>query len=88
MSVLQQQLARLSGQAASGADKSIRVPTLLFDLKKAQHIDSDAIFNLGNNGFLELKKLEPRLSEFESSLFNKSATFVNRELETKVCYIT
>jgi hypothetical protein len=87
MSVLQQQLARLSGQTAPGADRKIKVPTLLFDLKKARHIDSDAIFNLGNNGFLELKRLEPRLNEFEGELFNKSSTFANRELETKVCYI-
>ncbi|KAH0789965.1 HEAT repeat-containing protein 1 [Histomonas meleagridis] len=52
----------------SGARKTKQ--SLIFDPKEASFIDSDTFYQIGYQGFVKLQEKEPRLSEFENSIFS------------------
>ena len=85
MSSLQRQLAQIANRSGTKQNvRRARIPSLLFDAKKAEHIDVETIWGLGLNGFMELRKKDHRLEEFEESVFAKACLHWNRELETQV----
>jgi hypothetical protein len=85
VSTLSAQLAALSHRPTqSDGVRRARVPSLLFDNKHAETISLSTIYNLGVNGYQELKKLDSRFIQFEDSIFGKTISETNREQQTKV----
>jgi len=78
---LQQQLQAFAARSAKSA--KVRNATIVFDPKDVDHIDTATIFNLGLNGFVELKTKDGRFAEFEKELFSQTSATLNRETLTK-----
>ncbi|KAL1109948.1 hypothetical protein AAG570_014105 [Ranatra chinensis] len=58
-------------------------PSFLFDAKEAAEFDRDTFYDLGLSGLEELKKLNPRFSDFEDTLFDITSKSFERAVETQ-----
>ena len=81
MTSLQQQLASLAGKSTQVSQ--LRKASILFDEKEIQQINTETIYSIGLNGFLELVKLNPQFSPYEKTLFSRSSVQFNRQMQTK-----
>ena len=82
MTLLSQQLQKLSlprEQVKSGA---IQHSSLLFSTRQASDYDAQDIYDIGINGFEELVALNPCFSQFRDTLFNPTAAKFERLLKS------
>ncbi|KDQ54552.1 hypothetical protein JAAARDRAFT_135194 [Jaapia argillacea MUCL 33604] len=83
-------VSSLAAQLSQGAslnlqllvDRSKRKPTesYLFTGREADHHDLESIHALANNGFIQLRSLQPSIAGFENALFSDAAKSIDRTL--------
>ncbi|XP_034252662.1 HEAT repeat-containing protein 1 [Thrips palmi] len=77
------QLQKLRAPQTSILHQDKKRASLLFDPKEASNYDRQTIYELGVAGLEELKTLNARFSEFESSLFDVSSLSFERAVQSK-----
>lgn len=77
------QLEKLRAPQTSILQQDKKRPSLLFDPKEASNYDRQTIYELGVAGLDELKTLNARFLEFESTLFDLSSLSFERAVQSK-----
>ena len=64
------QLSVLSGGFKADPRRLGPTPSFMYDTAQAAELDNETIYNLGLNGFAELRRLDERLAPFEATVFH------------------
>lgn len=75
------QLKRLAVPQTSVLTRDKKRPSLLFDASEAAGFGRELIFDIGSEGFEELKAIHPEFAKFETTLFSESSKDFERSIQ-------